>query len=241
MPDRRQHRGAHPRDAEGFSEEAMRVLRVASDDFCWLLGRDYPPKAALKLVGDRYRLRERQRAAVGRASAGDPTCAGRLAGRVDDSRLVGETVLIDGYNVLLTVETALGGGAVLLCRDHTLRDMSAMSRHYRRVNQTLPALGKIGEFLEENGCTRVRWYFDRPISNSGRLRGIVLEVAEERGWPWDVELVANPDPILASASEIVATADGGILDQGVRWINLARRVVEEKVPDVWWLDFTARP
>ena len=49
-----------------------------------------------------------------------------------------------------------------------------------------------------------RWWLDSPVFNSGRLKGIILGVAAETGWPWQVELVTNPDRVLSGAEQIVS-------------------------------------
>ena len=51
-----------------------------------------------------------------------------------------------------------------------------------------------------------------------------------------MELVADPDGLLAAADQIVATADSGILDRVPAWFNLARTVVTRQVPEAWVLD-----
>ncbi|MCP3963072.1 MAG: DUF434 domain-containing protein [bacterium] len=236
MPDRRRRRGAHPKDRQCFAPEALETLRRATGDLCWLRSRGYPDKASLKLVGDRYALRLRQRKALQHCAVDDDAIRRRRAGQVEPETVRGEVLLIDGYNVLLTVEAALGGGVVLAARDGVYRDMAAMTSHFRRVDQTRPALELIGARLDALGCHRALWYLDRPISNSGRLKATMLEVADEHGWSWTVELVPNPDKVLEVADEIVATADGGILDKGPRWLNLARMIVEESVPSAWVVD-----
>ena len=68
MPDRRRHRGAHPRDRELFAPERIEDLRRAVGDLSWLLSRGYAPTSSLKIVGDRYDLAQRQRTAVARAA-----------------------------------------------------------------------------------------------------------------------------------------------------------------------------
>lgn len=239
MPDRRRRRGPHPRDAGSFAPEALSLMRRAASDLAWILTRGYPGKAAVKLVGDRYALTARQRAAVQRTTVGDVTRDERLGRRVEPAAVCGETLLVDGYNALLTVESALGGGVVLASRDSAYRDMSSMRGHYKHVDQTRAALELIGGFLDEIGCAAVAWYLDRPISNSGRLKGLMEVVAAEHGWPWTVELVASPDRVLAAGGETIATADGWILDQGRPWLNLARLVVERRVPGAWVVDLFA--
>src|SRR5437588_95661 len=121
MPDRRQHRGPHPEDAQLFAPEAWLALRSAVGDLCWLLDRGYAGRSALKLVGDRYRLAQRQRVAVGRCSCSRAASESRRARQLAVDQLPGRVVAIDGYNVLTTVEAALAGGVLLIGRDGVLR------------------------------------------------------------------------------------------------------------------------
>ena len=65
-----------------------------------------------------------------------------------------------------------------------------------------------------------------------------MQEAEAAGWSWEVELVPSPDRILRESEDLVATADSGILDRGVRWINLARAVVEAEVEGAWIVDLS---
>ena len=204
-----------------------------------MLTRSYPKKAALKLVGDRWRLAQRQRTALQRCAASAADRAARESRRVEPAAVVGNRLKIDGYNVLLTVEAALGGGVLLRAVDGTLRDMASMSGHYRRVRQTTAALEAIGRFVTGLAPSSVVWYLDRPVSNSGRLAALVAELADDRSWPWQVELVPNPDPVLIAAREdLIATADSGILDRSDRWLNLARHVVESAAPAAWIVDLS---
>ena len=93
-----------------------------------------------------------------------------------------------------------------------------------------------GELIEvatgELGVGRCVWYLDSPVSNSGRLRQMILDAANARGCDWQVEVVPNPDIILAAAQETVATADSVILDRCRQWLNLARVAVSTRLPDV---------
>lgn len=236
MPDTRRNRGAHPRDRECFTPQELPRLRRAADDLSWLLARSYPAKGSMKLVGDRYGLRQRQRMALQRCASGAEKCARRRSREVDLEALTGRSLAIDGYNVLLTVEAALGGAVVLLARDGALRDMASMSRHFRQVRQTGKALERIGGYLEASGYDRGVWVLDRPVSNSGRLKGLIEDLAAERSWPWRVVLSDRADGELVDSGEIVATADSGILDRGVQWLSLARRVVEASVPEAWLVE-----
>jgi hypothetical protein len=229
-------RGPHPQDRSSFAPRELPRLRAAEQDLSWLLSRGYPPKAAAALVGDRHQLRLRQRKAVQRVAAAPDDAAQRRRCRVPISALQTEPLLVDGYNVLLTVEAALSGGLLLRGRDGAMRDLTAMSHHYRRVATTRDALRHLGQFCTRHRCKAWAWYFDRPVSNSGRLRVLVQELVSQHGWPWEVHLVASPDRVLSESGGIVATADSAVLDRCERCYNLANEVVAEEVPQAWIVD-----
>jgi len=231
LPDRRKHRGPHPEDARLFAPEVWPILREATDDLCRLLSRGYANNSAMKLVGDRYDLLARQRTAVARSSCSDAEAAARENRRVDPQEVSGQSLWLDGYNVLTTIEAALAGGVVLPGRDGTYRDMASMHGSYRKVSETLPALELLGRMAESLQVKECLWYLDRPVSNSGRLKGIMEKLAAAGGWQWQIELVPDPDAILIETDRIVATADSGILDRCGRWFNLARATVTSHVPE----------
>ncbi len=149
------------------------------------------------------------------------------------SSLEGCVLWVDGYNVLTTVEAALAGGVVLHARDGTFRDMASMHGTFRKVAETEPALEILGKTLAHLRPKQCLWYLDRPVSNSGRLKQWIEQIAQKHGWPWRVELVANPDPILWESPEIVASADSVILDHCRAWLNLARWAVQQYIPGAW--------
>ena len=230
MPDRRTHRGPHPEDARLFGPDARPALREATSDLCWLAGRGYAAASSLKLVGDRYNLTARQRTAVARCACSEAERVRRQARQVGPERLAGRPLWLDGYNVLTTIEAALSGGVILGARDGTCRDMASMHGSFRKVSETQPALELLGRTLADlrpSGCV---WYLDRPVSNSGRLKAVMEGLAAARGWPWRVEVMADPDAVLGQSDQIVATADSVILDRCGEWFNLARETIARCVP-----------
>lgn len=170
---------------------------------------------------------QRQREAVGRASCRDAQRRSRAGKRVTASALVGRSLWVDGYNVLTTVEAALAGGVLLSCRDGEVRDMASMHGSWRRVEETVEALERIGSALRGLGLAELRLLFDAPVSNSGRLRCLVEETLPDAS----VELVRDPDRDLVEAStrcerSIVATADSAVLDACGASFSLASHVVD---------------
>lgn len=231
MPDTRKHRGPHPQDAELFGSDAWPALSEAVDHLSWLLSHAYAGRSALKLVGDRFGLTERQRIAVMRCACSDEAMRRREQSQIVGDRVAGQSVDLDGFNVLTTVEAALAGGVILCGRDGCYRDMASMHGSYRKVEETRPALVMIGEVLEELGAAVCCWFLDRPVSNSGRLATIIQEVASERNWEWFTQLENDVDPVVSESSNVVASADSVILDRCNQWCNLAREVVDRRIPD----------
>ncbi|MBW2498763.1 MAG: DUF434 domain-containing protein [Deltaproteobacteria bacterium] len=239
MPDHRRHRGAHPEDARLFGEEALPALRRAVDDLSWLLGRGYPVRAALALVGDRASLAERQRVAVRRCACSEAQRRERLARRATPQvRPDAPPVWIDGFNVVTSVEAALGGGVLLLARDGALRDMASVHGSYRLVEETRPALEAIAETIEALGSPPCRWLLDAPVSNSGRLGVALRELARQRGLAWEVEVRRDPDGLLESAPPdvLVASADSRVMDAAPRTWQLARETIARIDPEPWIVD-----
>ena len=231
MPDERKHRGPHPEDQQLFAAENWPRLRAATGDLSWLLTRGYASRSALKVVGDRYSLAARQRLAVARCACGDEAVARRQQHQVSTTELEGQELWIDGYNLLTSMEAAMSGGVILHARDGCYRDMASMHGSYRKVEETIPAIHLLGELVTQWNVKSCRWLLDQPVSNSGRLKTILREVATERGWNWQAELVADPDYVLRRTDQIAATADSQILDQVQRWFNFAKHAVESRVRD----------
>lgn len=224
-------RGADPRDVRAFRPDALPLLREAVHDLSWLLGRGYAETAALKLVGDRFQLDRRQRMAVRRCAASDAAVADRLRRRRAPDRA--GRLLVDAFNVLITLERAVDGGAVLVGREGACRDLAGVHGTWRRVAPTRLALQHLGEALPD---VSLHWLIDRPVSNSGRLGALLTHVAAQRGWSWTVERVDQADRRLIDAEACVATSDAGILDRCGCWVSLAGEVIGRRLPDAWLVD-----
>lgn len=232
MPDKRQHRGPHPQDAELFDPRHWSALHNATSDLSWLLTHDYSLTASVKLVGDRYSLRQRQRLAVQRSACSDQASADRGAKLVGVKELAGAELAIDGFNLLMTVEAALSRAVIIQGRDRCYRDMASVHGTFRLVHETLPALNLIGDYLEMAKPASVHWFLDSPVSNSGRLASQIRQSATDRAWYWDVQLVTDPDAILRKTDSIVVSADSVVLDECRRWCNVGRQIIEQSIDSV---------
>ena len=230
MPDKRRHRGPHPQDEVLFSEAQIPRLRRALADLSWLLSGGYAEQSSLKLVGDRFRLNKRQRMAVSRRACSRQASLARRRKKVPPEEMRGQSVEIDGFNLLITVESALSGGLVIEGQDGCYRDLAGLHGSYKRVEETEEAVRWIGKALEDLGVRSAGWLLDRPVSNSGKLRRLLEEMAESAGWNWAVALSFNPDKTLMESEKIVLSSDSQIIDHAGSWFNGARHLVDRYLP-----------
>jgi len=225
------HRGKHPEDDNLFSVTAQIKLREAVSNLSFLLSKGYGDRSAGQLVGNRYALNARQMQAMWRMSIPAQSIVERQKKEIKPESLKGKNIEIDGYNMLIITEVALSGGYIFEGLDHCYRDIAGIHGTYKKVEETLPALQLIGNLLQELEIAHVQWFFDAPISNSGRLKGILYELATENGFSWDIELVNNPDRILIEHDEIVVSSDAWILDNVSHWSNLIRYIIDKSIPN----------
>ncbi len=219
------HRGADPRDAEQFAESELSRLRAAVHDLSWLRTRGYGDSGALKLVGDRYRLKRRQRNAVARSACSDREREHRLQTLTTPHALAGKHLQVDVFNVLITLEGALGGAYLFIGRDRAVRDVDPVQGTYRIVQETDSALRALRTTLQELSVDGVTWHLDEHVSNVGRVKSKLQQLAPPSEMAWRISVERDVDAALQDTTDPVATSDSGILDASRSWIHLEGTVM----------------
>jgi len=238
VPRHQTHRGLAPQDERLFAARQLPALHAAATDLCWLLDRGYAWRSAVELVGNRHSLTARQRLAVARCACSQREAQQRRQRQVESAQLRGQELWLDGYNVLCILESALAGGIVLLGRDGCCRDIAGIHRRYRKVNETIPVLRLVGQVAAAWGVSCCRWWLDKPVSNSGRLKTLILDAAGNAGWNMEVELTFSPDRVLSHTDQVIATSDGLVLDRCQRWVNLSRLLIAQQIPQARLVDLS---
>ena len=147
-------------------------------------------------------------------------------------------MIVDGFNLMITLEAALSGGPLLIGVDECIRDLSSVHGSYRSVQETQRAITMIGKALQQLGAASVLWLLDRPVSNSGRLASRIAEFAVQRGWPWQVDVVLNPDSMIVSSPAVAITSDSSILNRVERWADLKSYLLSQEIPEAWLIDLS---
>lgn len=227
----RRNRGKQSNDDKSFSSKWHPIFKEAVDDLCYLLSRGYADNSSLQIVGNRYKLNKRQRNAIIRMSCSHQQTLRRKQSECKAIDLTDEAIEIDGFNLLILLESALSGAFLFKGRDKLYRDISSVHGSYKRVVKTEHAIILVGRILKELKIKSAKWYLDQPVSNSGRLKTRLLELSSEHSFNWEVELVFDPDKVLAKSNKIVVSSDGWILDHAKKWFNLGSFLIEHHIAD----------
>ena len=221
-------RGFVPEDVRNFSPEAVVIMKTASRHICYLLDEGYDLKQAAVFVGNHFLLSERQRLAVMRSAASKQQLAERRGKKKDLRDLAGAEVWIDGFNTVITLEVLLSNSLLFECMDETVRDLASLRGTYRLIPETAEAVRLLLDLLQEAGVSRVNILLDEPVSNSGRLKALIAEIAEENcTFDLDIRVLRDVDRALYGKENVI-TSDSVILDHCVSWINLTAEAMERK-------------
>jgi len=204
-------------------------LQRASEDFRYLLNRAYPRKAALELVGNRYQLTSDQRHLLHRGVFSDRDSASRLKKKISIIKIRDKDLVIDGYNVLITIEAALSGRPLVLGDDGFIRDISGLSGNFRKTEGTAKALQLVLDVLRRIKPLRTFFLFDSPISRSGELAQEVRDRLKKEKLPGDAMAVRVPEKILIGFPGMIATSDTAIIDRSKRVVDLAGHIISRKI------------
>ncbi len=198
---------------------------LAAEDLRYLLNRGYPGDSAAVYVCDHYRLAKEQRFVLARVVCSESVAFSRRSRKAALPDIEEATIYLDGYNVIITVESLLAGYPVYLCDDGFCRDARGLFSGFRPSEGTDQALMDIFDLLANARPARVEVLLDRPMSKSGELAGCVRNMMAERGLPGGAEAVADVDRQLkirgmAGGRAILASSDGYVIDRAARAIDI---------------------
>lgn len=210
------------------SEKQLEKLRSAVQDMEYLLSRKYAERAASELVGNRYRLKTRQIQAIRGAAASELQIQNRKSKELQLQDLQDKTIYLDGFNVLILLESLFSGAYVFQGTDGCFRDLSGVHGTYKRVQQTQQSIEQVASFFKKSGAAELVWIFDQPVSNSGRMKQMIMDFALENHLNWSGALEFNPDKFLVDNAEIAVSSDAWILDYCKSWFNLVGFLIAEE-------------
>ena len=225
-PDKIRIRGLNDKDDKAFSPFWVERIRKAQVELQFLLDRGYPAKSAATFICNHHQLSVRQMLALTRTTSSTKHLAIRAEKSLDANDMRGQTMHIDGLNLIITLEVALSDGMLFVGQDGCIRDLAELRGTYRVIPQTETAIGMIRDTLEKLQVSEVSFYLDAPVSNSGRLKTKIYDI--EWHIPVNVNIVRNPDTNLKKLSHVVS-GDSIILDECISWFNLVAYIFRDSM------------
>jgi len=185
----------------------------AAKDLRYLLERGYRRESALRLIVDKYQLSTKQKLLLYRAVYDSSTGAKHKQKIITADKIRGCKLAVDGYNVLITVESGLRGGLLVLCDDGFIRDISAVHGKYRITSMTEKALSIIVKAVQELKPAKTNFFFDAQVSKSGELASHVRRTLEGSGLTGSAYAPERADVSTLNFGDVVATSDSVLISK----------------------------
>lgn len=192
----------------------MSDLMVKISDAVWdlryLLNQGYPRDSAVNFVANHYRLPLNQRHLLARCVFSRREVAKHRRKSVRASAVRGKRLGVDGYNVLITLESILTRKRVVRCDDGYVRDLRAIFGKYRVSPATSRALTELLRIIAQANPSHVELLFDKQVSRSGELAGMVRQRLEQAKLKGNALATGGVDLKLRSF-DVAASSDRAII------------------------------
>jgi hypothetical protein len=187
-------------------------LGRAASDYRWLLDRGYAGRAALKLVGDKYQMTRDERIILFRGVASSAASVSRAAALVETA--AGRSLLVDGYNQVLTVMHYLTGRPLFLGTDGLVRDAGGSHGRIADQERFERAAGALFGLFAAQRPSRLAVFLDAPFPGSAGHAALFRTLLESVGLGAEVALERSADYPLKAAppGSVVATSDSCVAD-----------------------------
>lgn len=188
-------------------------LVKAYEDYKYLLNRGYNRKSSLDLVTARYNLSKKERLLLYRCTHSDEEII-QVRSKIDSNS---KRILVDGYNLAITLLSLIYEDEIFLCDDGFYRDLGLGKR--KNDPEILDALILISEYLNNLDKDFVI-FLDSQISKSGELAKKLREKEIK------VKLVSKTDKMLLAEKEVIASNDFVILSKAEKICDILRDIIE---------------
>ncbi|BDC36309.1 MAG: DUF434 domain-containing protein [Candidatus Methanoliparum thermophilum] len=207
-----------------------RILTRLEDpilDVRYLLDRKYPKKSVITYVSNHYGLTKDDRNILARIACKKDVADDRKRKVVSIESIYNKKLFIDGFNVLITVESLILGYPVFLCDDGILKDVRSLFHRYKMGLMTREALYKIETITSKYNPKEILIIFDSQISKSGELSKLTRDIFNKDNCFVFISKNTDKDIIENSKKEIVATSDGIIIDNVEKVIDIPIYIANE--------------
>jgi len=207
----------------------MDRLQKAHRDLRFLLERGYPKASSLRFIGDHFQLRQEERDLLYRATFTRAQCHARRQKRIRLREFSSRRLVIDGHNVLITLESAIRKRPLVLADDGFIRDVSRIFRGFRPTDRTRQAWSLVQDLLKDYPPLFTTVILDAPMSRSKELAGRIRRWMQDGGLAGETLVENKPEGALLCQDGVKATADSVILDKAGEVFDLAGHIITKRM------------
>lgn len=212
-----------------MSEILSNTFKDACNDYLYLLDKNYSEKAVIKIVQDKYKLSGLERSVLQRGIVNRNTASKRRIKILQEKEIQGNNLLVDFFNILLTIYSYLNGNFVYIACDGFLRDASESHGNFIKNKNFIIAIELIFKYLYKIKFKKITFYIDSPVSKSKELFYIINDKINEYKIDAETELVKSADYyLIKSKNEISATSDSNIIDKVEKVYDLSFNILKDK-------------
>lgn len=193
----------------------------------------YPKFATIRFVAEHCQLSVEERHILTRVIMPPEKVVSRIKKKIACDGISNRDLLLDGYNVLLSVDSLLKNEPMWFCDDGYIRDTRYYFSKTSQAEDIDRALDSVLEFLSEAAPRSVTFLLDSQISRSGELAGFIRRKLEEHGIPGEAHTSKTADFDLKTEGRdlgknlIVATSDGIIIDSVLQVLDIPACLMEK--------------
>lgn len=206
--------------------ELSAKLRAAGEELRWLLNRGYPKESALEFVCNHHKLPLKDRNILVRTVYPESLVNELRKRFARPTEVAGKELGIDGYNVIITVESMLSGKPIFLCDDGWIRDVSATFGKHTITPTTRRAIKELMEVLARIQPSWFDFLLDKNVSWSGKLAELIRKEIDAAKLDGSARTVRSVDAELKNYS-VVATSDHAIVLKHRKVLDLPALLVEK--------------
>ncbi|MCS7099029.1 MAG: DUF434 domain-containing protein [Sulfolobales archaeon] len=195
----------------------------AARDYKYLLNRGYPQKASLDFVSANYKLTRSERALLLRCVHRDVDSEAVKKKTVRDAH--GLELVIDGYNVILTVVSAIEGLQIFLCDDGFIRDLRSSYVKNFETPKIVEAVKYVAKAIDELKVKDVLIVLDKNVSWSAEHADFIRSA-----YGIKVVAAAKADIAVIGSGKVISSSDFVILLKSEKAFDLAQFTVRNLVP-----------
>lgn len=185
----------------------------ASEDMKFLLDRGYNRSRVLDLVTDRYLLNLDQKNHLQRMVFSQEDIEKRKNKLLSLKQAREKKIVVDGYNLLITMEAYLQDKKLIRGMDGLMRDNSQVFSNYSFDQKTKEAVDEILSLFQKIDPSYVLFIFDSQISKSGELCSYVREKIKDYGLKGDARTAKNADKEIKDLNWVTVSSDRAIIDK----------------------------